>query len=126
MKIGAGFNNVLHRQLPCGLGKVLGGSLGSEDRQRGDGGLAATAEAQAPASRQFGLANTRVCKLGVCEERVWTCSGGQGNGRGDELTEAASMADGGARWRGACARGRAEDWLIYAREVSWRLVGSRR
>jgi hypothetical protein len=25
VKIGAGFNNVLHGQLPCGLGKVLGG-----------------------------------------------------------------------------------------------------
>jgi hypothetical protein len=25
VKIGAGYNNVLHGQLPCGLGKVLGG-----------------------------------------------------------------------------------------------------
>jgi hypothetical protein len=120
--IGAGFNNVLHRKLPCGLWKVLGGSLGLEDRQRGElgnGGPAAAAGARAPASKQFGLVNTRVCKLGVCEERVWTCSGCQGNGRGDELTEAASMADGGARWQGACACGRVEDWLIYAREVGW-------
>jgi hypothetical protein len=31
------------------------------------------------------------------------CSGGQGNGRGDELTEAASVEDDGARWRCACA-----------------------
>jgi hypothetical protein len=67
-----------------------------------------------------------VCKLGVCKERVWACSGVHGSVRGDELTEAASMADGGARWRGACARSRAEDWFKYAREVSWGLVGSRR
>jgi hypothetical protein len=55
--IGAGLNNVLHGQLPCGLGKVLGGSLGLEDRQRGElgnGGPAATAEARASASRKFG------------------------------------------------------------------------
>jgi hypothetical protein len=104
------------------LAEVLGGSLGSEDRRRGElgnGGPAAATGARAPASRQFGLANTRVCKLGVCGEMVWTCSGGQGNGQGDELTEAASMADGGVRWRGACTRGRVEDWLIYAREVGW-------
>jgi hypothetical protein len=57
VKIGAGLNSVLHGQLPCGLGKVLGGSLGSEDRRRGElgnGSLAAAAEARAPASRQFG------------------------------------------------------------------------
>jgi hypothetical protein len=57
LKIGAGLNNVLHGQLPCVLGKVLGGSLGSEDRRRselGNGGPAAAAEARAPASRQFG------------------------------------------------------------------------
>jgi hypothetical protein len=57
VKIGAGINNVLHGQLPCGLGKVLGGSLGSEDRRRSElsnGGPAAAAEARAPASRQFG------------------------------------------------------------------------
>jgi hypothetical protein len=57
VKIGAGLNNVLHKQLPCGLGKVLGGCLGSEDRRRSEfvsGGLAAAAEARAPASRQLG------------------------------------------------------------------------
>jgi hypothetical protein len=57
VKIGAGLNNVLHGKLPCGLGKVLGGSLGSEDRRRGElgnGDPAAAAEARAPASRQFG------------------------------------------------------------------------
>jgi hypothetical protein len=57
VKIEAGLNNVLHRQLPCVLGKVLGGSLGLEKRRRGElgnGGPAAAAEARAPASRQFG------------------------------------------------------------------------
>jgi hypothetical protein len=55
VKIGAGLNNVLHGQLPCGLGKVLWGSLGLEDRQRGElgnGGPAAAAEARAPVKRQ--------------------------------------------------------------------------
>jgi hypothetical protein len=57
VKIGAGLNNVLHGQLPCVLGKVLGGSLGLENRWRGElgnGDPAAAAEARAPASRQFG------------------------------------------------------------------------
>jgi hypothetical protein len=55
VKKGAVLNNVLHWKLPCGLGKVLGGSLGSEDRRRGEldnGGLAAAAEARAPVKRQ--------------------------------------------------------------------------
>jgi hypothetical protein len=49
VKIGAGLNNVLHGQLPCVLGKVLGRSLGAEDRRRGElgnGGPAAAAEAR--------------------------------------------------------------------------------
>jgi hypothetical protein len=57
VKIGTGLNSLLHGQLLCGLGKVLGGSLGLEDRRRGElgnGGPAAAAEARAPASRQFG------------------------------------------------------------------------
>jgi hypothetical protein len=59
VKIEAGLNNVLHKQLPYVLGKVLGGSLGLEKRWRGELGnggpaAAAAAEARAPASRQFG------------------------------------------------------------------------
>jgi hypothetical protein len=57
VKIGVGLNNVLLWQLPCVLGKVLGGSLGMEDRRRGElgnGDPAAAAEARALASRQFG------------------------------------------------------------------------
>jgi hypothetical protein len=54
---GAMLNNVLRRELPCGLGKMLGRSPGAEDRRRGElggGGPAAAAEARAPASRQLG------------------------------------------------------------------------
>jgi hypothetical protein len=50
VKRGVMLNNVLHWKLPCGLGKVLGGSLGSEDRRRGElgnGGPVAAAEARA-------------------------------------------------------------------------------
>jgi hypothetical protein len=57
VKIGAGLNNVLHGQLPCVLGKVPGGSLGLEDRRRGElgnGGPGGFAEARAPARRQLG------------------------------------------------------------------------
>jgi hypothetical protein len=54
---GAMLNNVLRRELPCGLGQMLGRSPGAEDRRRGElggGGLVAAAEARAPASRQLG------------------------------------------------------------------------
>jgi hypothetical protein len=60
VKKGAMLNNVLHRKLPCGLGKMLGRSLDSEDRQRGElgnGGPAAAAEARAPAIVRLGLIN---------------------------------------------------------------------
>jgi hypothetical protein len=55
VKIGAWLNIVLHGKLPCGLGKVLRGSLGLEDRQRGElgnGGPAAAAEAQVAVKRR--------------------------------------------------------------------------
>jgi hypothetical protein len=55
VKIGAGLNNVLHWKLPCSLGKVLGGSLGLENRRRGElgnGGPAAAAEARAAVKRR--------------------------------------------------------------------------
>jgi hypothetical protein len=54
---GAILNNVLRRELACGLGKMLGRSPGEEDRRRGElggGGPAPAAEARAPASRQLG------------------------------------------------------------------------
>jgi hypothetical protein len=53
---GAMLNNVLRRELPCGLGKAPGRSPGAEDRRRGElggGGPAVAAEARAPASRQL-------------------------------------------------------------------------
>jgi hypothetical protein len=54
---GAMLNNVLHREPPCGLGKALGRSPGTEDRWGGEldcGGPAAAAGARAPASRKLG------------------------------------------------------------------------
>jgi hypothetical protein len=48
----------LHGKLPCGLGKVLGRCLGSEDRWRGElggGGPAAAAGTWAPAIVRLGL-----------------------------------------------------------------------
>jgi hypothetical protein len=52
VKTGTRLNHVLHGKLPCGLGKVLGRCLGSEDRWRGElggGGPAAAAGTRAPA-----------------------------------------------------------------------------
>jgi hypothetical protein len=57
---GAMLNNVLHRELPCGLRKMLGRSLGTEDRRRGElvgGGSAATAGAWTPAIVRLSLIN---------------------------------------------------------------------
>jgi hypothetical protein len=59
-------NNALPRELPCGLGKTLGRSLGTEDRRRGKlggGGPAAAAGTRAPAIVQLGLINKRLGKL---------------------------------------------------------------
>jgi hypothetical protein len=56
-------NNVLHRELPCGLGKMLGRSLDLEDRRRGEldnGGPGAAAEARASAIMWLGLINKRL------------------------------------------------------------------
>jgi hypothetical protein len=66
VKVGAVLNNVLHRGLPCGLGKTLGRSLGAEDRRRGelsDGGPAAAAGARAPVIVRLGLINKRLGEL---------------------------------------------------------------
>jgi hypothetical protein len=59
-------NNVLHWELPCGLGKMLGRSLGTEDRRRGElgnGGPAAAAGARAQAIVRLGLINKRLGEL---------------------------------------------------------------
>jgi hypothetical protein len=58
-----GLNHVLHGNLTCGLGKMLGGRLGSEDRRRGElggGGPAAAVGAQAPAIVRLGLINKQL------------------------------------------------------------------
>jgi hypothetical protein len=66
VKKGVMLNNVLHRELPCGLGKMLGWSPGAEDRRRGElggGGPAAAAEARALAIVRLGLINKRLGEL---------------------------------------------------------------
>jgi hypothetical protein len=66
VKTGAGLNHVLHEKLPCGLGKMLGRRVGSEDRRRGElggGGPVAAAGAQAPAIVGLGLINKRLGEL---------------------------------------------------------------
>jgi hypothetical protein len=59
-------NNVLPRELPCGVGKMLGRSPGAEDRWRGelvDGGPVAAAGARAPVIVRLGLINKRLGEL---------------------------------------------------------------
>jgi hypothetical protein len=66
---GVGLNHVLHGELPCDLGKMPSGCLGSEDRRRGEfggGGPAAAAGARAPAIVLHGLINKRLGELLVC------------------------------------------------------------
>jgi hypothetical protein len=66
VKKGAVLNNVLHQKLPCGLRKMLGKSLDSEDRRRGElgnGGPAAAAEARAPEIVRLGLIDKRLGKV---------------------------------------------------------------
>jgi hypothetical protein len=76
VKTGARLNHVLHGKLPCGLGKVLGRCLGSEDRQRGEldgGGPAAAAGTQAPAIVRLEI-NKRLGELLWCTRkgsRAW-------------------------------------------------------
>jgi hypothetical protein len=63
---GALLNNVLHRELPCGLGKMLGSSPGAEDRREGElvgGGPATAAGARAPAIVRLDLINKRLGEL---------------------------------------------------------------
>jgi hypothetical protein len=63
MRERTGLNHVLHGKLPCGVRKMLGGCLGSEDRRRGEfggGGPAAAARARAQAIERLGLINMRL------------------------------------------------------------------
>jgi hypothetical protein len=81
-----GLNHVLHGKLPCGLGKMLGGCLGSEDRWRGEfggGGTAAAAGARAPAIVWLGSINKRPGEV-LCSTReslgAWVGEDGDGKG----------------------------------------------
>jgi hypothetical protein len=59
-------NNVLHRELPCGLGKMLGRSPGTEDRRRCElvgGGLEAAAGSRTPEILRLCLINKRLGEL---------------------------------------------------------------
>jgi hypothetical protein len=68
-----GLGNVRRTKLLGALWKVLDGSLGLENRQRGelgDGDPTTVAGARAPASRQPGQAYTWACKLKWCKRKV--------------------------------------------------------
>jgi hypothetical protein len=74
-------NNVLPRELPCGLGKMLGRSPGAEDRRRGElggGGPAAAAGTRAPAIVRLGLINKRLGKLLGCTRKGLGACVGEG------------------------------------------------
>jgi hypothetical protein len=61
-----GLNHVLHGKLPCVLGKMLSGCLGSEDRRRGEfggSGPEAATGAQTPAIVRLSLINKRLGKV---------------------------------------------------------------
>jgi hypothetical protein len=105
---GAMLNNVLHQESPCGLGKVLGGSLGAEDRRRGEldgGGPAVAAGAQPPAIVRLGLINKRL------EELLWCTRERLGAWVGEDV-DRKGVRIGRRQWRTArlgggcaCARG---------------------
>jgi hypothetical protein len=81
VKTGAGLKHVLHGKLPCGLGKTLGRSPGSEDRRRGElggGGPAAAAGTRAPAIVRLGLINKRLGELLGCTRKGSGACGGEG------------------------------------------------
>jgi hypothetical protein len=72
---------VLHGKLPCGLGKTLGRSPGSEDQRRGElggGGPAAAARTRAPAIVRLGLINKRLGELLGCTRKGSGACGGEG------------------------------------------------
>jgi hypothetical protein len=120
VKIGSGLNHVLHRKLPCGLGKMLGRRLGSEDRQRGElggGGLAAAAEARAPAIVRLGLINKQLGELLWCTRKGSGACGGEGVDWRVVRTGRRQWRNGGARGGCTCARGAAGGGFLWAQEV---------
>jgi hypothetical protein len=81
VKTGAGLKHVLHGKLPCGLGKTLGRSPGSEDRRMGElggGGPATTAGTRAPAIVRLGLIKKRLRELLGCTRKGSRACGGEG------------------------------------------------
>jgi hypothetical protein len=102
VKKGATLNNVLHRKLPCGLGKTLGRCLGSEDRRRSEligGGPAAAAGARAPAIVRLGLINKRLGELLWCTRKSSGACGGEAVDGREVCTGQRQWRNGGARWR---------------------------
>jgi hypothetical protein len=105
---GAGLNHVLHEELPCDLGKVLGRSSGLENRRRGEldgGGLAAAAGTRAPAIVWLGLINKRLWEVPGCTRKSLST---RGSGSVDWREMYTGGANGGttvARGGCACARG---------------------
>jgi hypothetical protein len=101
-------NNVLHRELPCGLGKMLGRSPGAEDRRRGEldnGGPAAAVEARAPAIVRLGLINKRLGELLLSTRKSSGACGGEGvNGR-EVYTARRQWRTAGLGGGCTCARG---------------------
>jgi hypothetical protein len=81
MREKAMLNNALPRELPCGLGKMLGRPPGAEDRRRGElggGGPAATAGTRAPAIMRLILINKRLGELLGCTRKSVGARGGEG------------------------------------------------
>jgi hypothetical protein len=101
-------NNAMHRELPCGLGKRLGRSPGTEDRRRGEldgGGPAAAAGARTPAIVRLGLINKRLGELLGCTRKSLGACVGEGVDGG---RPAPGGANGGRRGSVAGARARKE------------------
>jgi hypothetical protein len=120
VKTGAGLDHVLHGKLPCGLGKMLGWHLGSEDWQRGElgGGCpAAAAEARAPAIVWLGLINNRLGELLWCTRKGLGACGGEGVDLRVVRTGRRQSRNGGARGGCVCARGAAGGGFLWAQEV---------
>jgi hypothetical protein len=107
---GTGLNHVLHGELPCDLGKVLGRSPGLENRRRGEldgGGPAAAVGTRAPAIVRLGLINKRLGELLGCTRKSLSA---RGSGSVDWREVHTGGANGGTAvaWGGwACARGTA-------------------
>jgi hypothetical protein len=121
VKTGAGLKHVLHGKLPCGLGKTLGRSPGSEDRRRGElggGGPAAAVGTRAPAIVRLGLINKRLGKLLGCTRKG---SGACGREGVDWREVRTGGANGGTAVAPADARAREERLGLAYKSTGGRL-----